>query len=123
MPVLVCVRVRACVRARVCACVYLRMCVRAVFIIVPPMYVCMYASVQLLYYIIVDMRHCVWIRVDGLSCQAVQYVRWICFASTLHNEVCVQCTVLADMLFCRVAVELLLLSSLCYMVDCAQVVR
>ena len=38
----------------------------------------------------VDMRHCVWIRVDGLGCQAFQYVRWVCFASTLHNEVWAQ---------------------------------
>ena len=120
---LVCLCARACVRACVRVCIYECACVRSSLLFRQCMYVCMYASVQLLYYIIVDMRHCVWIRVDGLSCQAVQYVRWICFASTLHNEVCVQCTVLADMLFCRVAVELLLLSSLCYMVDCAQVVR
>ena len=50
----------------------------------------------------------------------------ICAGSALlalfTNEVCAR-TVLTDMLFCRVAVELLLLSSLCYMVDCTQVVR
>ena len=37
-----------------------------------------------------SMRHCVWIRSDGISCQAFQYVRWFCFASTLHNEVWVK---------------------------------
>ena len=29
-------------------------------------------------------------RVDGLSCQAFQHVRWVCFASTLRNEVWAQ---------------------------------
>ena len=66
----------------------------------------------------VDMRHCVWIRVDGLSCQAFRYVRWVRFASTLHNEVLAQGWLICS----RVAVELLLLSSICCMADCTQAV-